>query len=69
MALQGDLSKFRLGDVLQTLTQNQTWGILKLQSGSERRDLVVSPYGVAILDLPTVARRRIEDRIDGKEWA
>jgi tetratricopeptide (TPR) repeat protein len=63
MALNGNLSNFRLGDILQTIWQNQTWGVLRVQSGSRRRDLVVSPHGVAVLDLCHVARSRIEDRL------
>lgn len=64
MALKGNLSNFRLGDVLQTLTQNQTWGVLRLERVTERRDLVVSPYGVAILNLADVARERLVERLE-----
>ncbi|MFN0205415.1 MAG: DUF4388 domain-containing protein [Planctomycetota bacterium] len=63
MALTGNLSNFRLGDILQTIWQNQTWGVLRVASGSQRRDLVVSPHGVAVLDICSVARARIEERL------
>lgn len=63
MALNGNLSNFRLGDLLQTLWQNKTWGVLRVQSGGARRELVVSPHGVAILDVASVARSRVEERL------
>lgn len=63
MALTGNLSNFRIGDILQTLWQNQTWGVLRVQSGGDRRDLVVSPHGVAMLDICSIARARVEERL------
>ncbi|MBI3817785.1 MAG: DUF4388 domain-containing protein [Planctomycetes bacterium] len=63
MALTGSLSNFRIGDILQTLWQNQTWGVLRVQSGNHRREFVVSPHGVALLDVCSIARARIEERL------
>ncbi len=63
MALTGNLANFRLGDLLQTLWQNQTWGVLRLRSGSRRRELAVSPQGVALLDTGSIARDRVIERL------
>lgn len=63
MSLTGNLSNFRLGDLLQTLAQNRQWGVLRLRRGMDTRHLSISERGVAHLDLTTVARRRIEDRL------
>ncbi|MBL8694665.1 MAG: PQQ-binding-like beta-propeller repeat protein [Planctomycetes bacterium] len=63
MALQGNLADFRLGDLLQTLAQSQTWGILRLQTPLGKRELSISQRGVALLNVGAAARPRIEERL------
>lgn len=62
MALKGDLSNLNLGDLFQTLNQNQQTGTLKIWSRHQTREIYFTPNGVTLLTTGGRTGHRLGER-------
>ncbi|MBU0755106.1 MAG: DUF4388 domain-containing protein, partial [Planctomycetes bacterium] len=61
MALKGDLTSVPLGDVIQTLFQNEKDGTLKLRGDDFEKSIYCCPKGITLLEPEILNRRRFGD--------